>query len=315
MPPSNILSKIAIATTKAPMTYRIGIDLGGTKTEILVLNTQGEEILRRRTSTPAGYTESLANIAALVQSAEAEIGARATVGVGIPGCISPATGLVKNANSIALNGHPFDKDLQALLHREIRVANDANCFALSEATDGAGAGSKIVFGVILGTGCGGGIVVNGAILEGRHRLSGEFGHTPLPWPRPEEMPLRTCWCGQTGCLEAYLSGPALAQECDGPDAHNATELPARAANGDAKAAAALAIHANRLARALATITNILDPDTIVLGGGLSNLPNLAENLPSLMQPYIFTDTCTPNIRRNTHGDSSGVRGAAWLWPA
>jgi fructokinase len=297
------------------MNYRIGIDLGGTKTEILVLDPYGQETLRRRVPTPRAYADSLANIVTLVHAAEAELGATASIGIGIPGCISPTTGLVKNANSIALNGNPFDRDLQTLLHREIRVANDANCFALSEATDGAAAGCKIVFGVILGTGCGGGIVVNGALLEGRHRLSGEFGHTPLPWPHPAEMPLRTCWCGQSGCLEAYLSGPALAQECDGPDAHDAADIPDRAANGDPAAIAALNTHANRLARALAAITNILDPDAIVLGGGLSNLPNLAENLPNLMRPYIFTDTCTPNIRRNTHGDSSGVRGAAWLWPA
>jgi fructokinase len=297
------------------MKYRIGIDLGGTKTEILVLNAQGQEILRRRAPTPGNYGESLANITALIHGAEAEIGATASIGIGIPGCISPATGLVKNANSIALNGHAFDQDLQALLHREIRVANDANCFALSEAADGAAAGAKIVFGVILGTGCGSGIVVNGQILEGRHRLAGEFGHTPLPWPRPDEMPLRPCWCGQSGCLETYLSGPALARECDGPNAHNAADIPARAAKGEAAAINALARHADRLARALAVITNILDPDAIVLGGGLSNLPNLAENLPTLMRPYIFTDTCEPNIVRNAHGDSSGVRGAAWLWPS
>ncbi len=297
------------------MSYRIGIDLGGTKIEILVLGPEGREILRRRTATPAGYGAALNTLAELVRQAEAEIGAHASVGIGIPGSISPATGLVKNANSNALNGHPFDKDLGALLNREIRVANDANCFALSEASDGAAAGQHIVFGVILGTGCGGGIVVDGKLLEGRHRLTGEWGHTPLPWPRMDEMPMRTCWCGHTGCLETYLAGPALAFESDGPGARDASQIPARAAKGDAKAIAALAIHADRLARALANITNILDPDAIVLGGGLSNLPNLAETLPPLMQPYIFSDSCSPNIVRNLHGDSSGVRGAAWLWPA
>lgn len=297
------------------MTHRIGIDLGGTKTEILVLNQKGEEILRRRTPTPPDYARALSTIASLVQQAEAEIGARASVGVGIPGTISPATGLVKNANSNALNGHAFDKDLGRILNREIRVANDANCFALSEAADGAAAGANIVFGVILGTGCGAGIVVNGQILEGRHRLAGEFGHTPLPWPRPEEMPLRPCWCGQAGCLETYLAGPALAFECDGPGARDATTIPSRAANGEANAMNALAIHAGRLARALAAITNILDPDAIVLGGGLSNLPHLYTTLPTLMRPYIFSDAFTPNIVRNAHGDSSGVRGAAWLWSA
>ncbi len=297
------------------MSYRIGIDLGGTKIEILVLGPDGREVLRRRTATPVGYDAALGTIAGLVRQAEAEIGAHASVGIGIPGSISPATGLVKNANSNALNGQPFDKDLGVILNREIRVANDANCFALSEASDGAAAGQHIVFGVILGTGCGGGIVVDGKILEGRHRLTGEWGHTPLPWPRMDEMPLRTCWCGHTGCLETYLAGPALAFECDGPGARDASQIPARAANGDEKAIAALAIHAGRLARALANITNILDPDAIVLGGGLSNLPNLAKSLPPLMQPYIFSDTCAPNIVRNMHGDSSGVRGAAWLWPA
>jgi fructokinase len=296
------------------MSYRIGVDLGGTKTEILVLGPGGDAILRRRTVTPAGYAQALATIADLVARAEAEIGAAASVGVGIPGSISPATGLVKNANSNALNGHPFEQDLGTLLGREIRVANDANCFALSEATDGAAAGAKIVFGVILGTGCGGGIVVNGHILEGRHRLAGEWGHISLPWPRLDEMPMRPCWCGRAGCLETYLSGPALAMECDGPGARDASQLPARAAKGDERAAAALAIHANRLARGLAAITNMLDPDAIVLGGGLSNLPGLATTLPTLMQPYIFSDTCTPHIVRNQHGDSSGVRGAAWLWP-
>jgi len=294
---------------------RIGIDLGGTKTEILVLAPDGAERLRRRIATPQTYSDVLAAIAGLVRQAEAELSASCTVGIGIPGCISPATGLVKNANSNALNGQAFDRDLAQLLHREIRIANDANCFALSEAADGAAAGCGIVFGVILGTGCGGGIVVNGQILEGRHRLAGEFGHTPLPWPTLGEMPLNRCWCGQQGCLETYLAGPALAADCFGPGARDATAIPTRAGAGDPVATAALARHANRLARALAMITNILDPDAIVLGGGLSNLPNLAESLPALMSPYIFTDTCTPNITRNRHGDASGVRGAAWLWPA
>src|SRR5579871_10143 len=240
------------------MNYRIGIDLGGTKTEILVLGPGGKEILRRRTATPAGYEAALATIATLVREAEAEIGATATVGVGIPGCISPATGLVKNANSNALNGHPFDKDLGGLLGRDIRVANDANCFALSEASDGAAAGCDVVFGVILGTGCGGGIVVHGRILEGRHRLAGEFGHTPLPWPRAEELPYPTCWCGQQGCLELYLSGTGLAEDFFGDGARDATSIPGLAAAGNADAQAALDRHAGRLARALANITNLLD---------------------------------------------------------
>ena len=305
---------VGLGKVNDAMGYRIGIDLGGTKTEILVLAPDGAEVVRRRVATPPGYEATISGIAALVAGAEAAIGVQASVGVGIPGTISPATGLVKNANSIALNGRPFDRDLAAALGREVRVANDANCFALSEATDGAGAGQNIVFGVIIGTGCGAGIVVGGTILEGRHRLAGEFGHTPLPWPRAEEMPLRACWCGQAGCLETYVAGPALAYECDGPGARDATGLPGRAAAGEAKAQLALKIHADRLARGLAVITNILDPDVIILGGGLSNLPGLAEALPGLMKPYIFSDFVAPDIVRNAHGDSSGVRGAAWLWP-
>ncbi|MBU6448848.1 MAG: ROK family protein [Rhodospirillales bacterium] len=297
------------------MAHRIGIDLGGTKTEIMVLDATGTPLLRRRRPTPAGYDAALRNIAALVAEAEQETGPGASVGVGIPGCISPATGLVKNANSNALNGHRFDHDLAVLLGRPVRVANDANCFALSEATDGAATGCPVVFGVILGTGTGAGIVVNGGILEGRHRLAGEFGHTPLPWPGPDELPLRTCWCGQTGCLELYLAGPALARECDGPGYTDAATLPQRAASGDAAAQAALNRHADRLARALAAITNLLDPDCIVLGGGLSNMDHLYADLPGRMRPYVFSDHVAPNIVKAKHGDSSGVRGAAWLWPA
>lgn len=296
------------------MAHRIGIDLGGTKTEIMVLGENGTALLRRRRPTPAGYEAALRTIAELVGEAEQETGEQASIGIGIPGCISPATGLVKNANSNALNGHPFDRDLAALLGREVRVANDANCFALSEAVDGAAAGTAIVFGVILGTGTGAGIVANGKILEGRHRLAGEFGHTPLPWPKPEEMPLRGCWCGQAGCLELYLCGPGLAQDADGPGHHDASALPARADAGDKAASAALARHADRLARSLAVITNILDPDCIVLGGGLSNMAHLYERLPGLMRPYVFSDQVSPKIVRAKHGDSSGVRGAAWLWP-
>jgi len=297
------------------MAYRIGIDLGGTKTEIIVLGAAGEVVLRRRQPTPSGYGAVIGALTAMVGAAEAEIGAKCSVGIGIPGTISPATGLVKNANSNALNGHPFREDFGAALGREVRVANDANCFALSESSDGAAASADVVVGMILGTGCGAGIVVHGRILEGRHSIAGEFGHTPLPWPQPHELPLRTCWCGQAGCLETYLAGPALAFDCDGPGARDASHIPARAAAGDKAAATALATHADRLARALAVLSNILDPDAIILGGGLSNLPNLAESLPSLMAPYIFSDQFTPNIRRNAHGDSSGVRGAAWLWPA
>jgi fructokinase len=296
------------------MKHRIGIDLGGTKTEIVVLAPGGAAVLRERVATPADYDGVIGAIAAMVRAAEARIGEICTVGVGIPGSISPATGLVRNANSNALNGHAFDSDLGAALGREIRVANDANCFALSEASDGAAAGAKIVFGVILGTGCGGGVVVDGRVLEGRHRIVGEWGHTPLPWPRAEEMPLRPCWCGLSGCLETYLAGPALAFEADGAGARDASQLPARAAAGEERATRALAVHAERLARGLAVICSLLDPDVIVLGGGLSNLAHLYEDLPGLMRRYVFSDVFAPRLVRNMHGDSSGVRGAAWLWP-
>ncbi len=297
------------------MSYRIGIDFGGTKIEVLLLGHKGEEILRRRYPTPPGYPAALAAITALVAEVEAEIGARATVGVGIPGAISPATGLVKNANSNCLNGHPFDVDLSEVLKRPVRVENDANCFALSEATDGAAAGAGIVFGVIMGTGCGGGIVVDGKVLKGRHSIAGEWGHTPLPWPRLDEMPLRPCWCGHVGCLEKYIAGPALAFECDGQGARDARSIPARALAGETAAIRALAVHAERVARALAMITNIIDPDVIVLGGGLSNMAHLYRDLPVLMKPFAFSDVINTPIVQNKHGDSSGVRGAAWLWPA
>jgi fructokinase len=296
------------------MRHRIGIDLGGTKTEIIVLGPDGETAWRYRVPTPADYDGVVRTILALVTEAERRLGVSVTVGVGIPGAISPATGLVKNANSNALNGHAFDVDLAAALNRIVRVENDANCFALSEASDGAAAGAKIVFGVILGTGCGGGLVVEGRVLEGRHRILGEWGHTPLPWPRMDEMPLRTCWCGLYGCLETYIAGPALAAEADGFGARDASALPGRAAAGDERAIRALATHAERLARGLAVISILLDPDVIVLGGGLSKLAHLYTDLPGLMRPFIFSDVFEARIVENMHGDSSGVRGAAWLWP-
>ena len=297
------------------MTYRIGIDLGGTKIEIAALMPAGSLAHRVRVPTPQVYGQTIATIAGLVQDAEAKLGPAHGIGIGIPGTISPATGLVKNANSERLNGNPFDKDLEAKLGRPVRVSNDANCFAMSEAADGAGAGAHCVFGVIIGTGCGGGIVIDGKVLEGRHHIAGEWGHTPLPWPRMEEMPLRRCWCGKLGCLETYIAGPALATEADGPGARDAGSVPARAAAGEERAIRALAIHADRLARGLAMIVNILDPDVIVLGGGLSNLDHLYTDLPGLMKPYIISDTFDTPVVRNKHGDSSGVRGAAWLWPA
>jgi fructokinase len=295
--------------------YRIGIDLGGTKTEIALLGPDGSELLRERIETPSGYDATLSAIARLVRAAEARIDGTASVGIGIPGVISPATGVVKNSNSIALNGHGLDRDLSQALGRPVRVENDANCFALSEASDGAGAGQPVVFGVILGTGCGGGIVVHGKVIQGPHRVAGEWGHNPLPWPRPEELPGPLCWCGRHGCLETWIAGPSLARDCDGDGAHDASGIPARAATGETKARDALARHADRLARGLSQVVNLLDPDVIVLGGGLSNMEHLYTVVPPLLKRYVFSDVIDTPVVKNKHGDSSGVRGAAWLWPS
>jgi fructokinase len=297
-----------------PYDFQIGIDLGGTKIEALALTPDGGVPVRRRVATPTGYSATLGAISTLISEIEQQLGGRGSVGVGIPGVISATTGLVKNANSIALNGQRFDVDLAAELARPVIVANDANCFALSEATDGAGAGQSVVFGVIVGTGCGSGIVVDGRVLPGHNRIAGEWGHTPLPWPRREELPGIQCWCGKRNCLECWIAGPSLARDCDGPDATDASRLPIRAAAGDIAAAAALARHADRMARGLAVIINILDPDIIVLGGGLSNMEHLYIELPKLLRSYVFSDFVNTPIVRNRHGDSSGVRGAAWLWP-
>ncbi|MBP0494754.1 ROK family protein [Pararoseomonas indoligenes] len=295
------------------MTIRLGVDLGGTKTEIAALGPDGGVLLRRRRPTGTGYEALVNTIAALVAEAEAELGARGTVGVGIPGSINPRTGLVRNANSQALNGRPFDRDLEAALGRPVRVTNDANCLVTSEAADGAGAGHRTVFAAILGTGVGGGWVVDGRPLEGLNRVSGEWGHTPLPWMRPEEFPGPRCWCGLHGCLETFLCGPALAADADGPGARDASGLEARAASGDPAAAAALDRYADRLARALAALVNLMDPDVIVLGGGISNFARLYTAVPGLMAPYIFGDAKAVNLVRARHGDSSGVFGAARLW--
>ena len=294
---------------------RIGIDLGGTKIEIVVLAPDGAEALRHRIPTPPGYQETLNALVTLIRDAEAQLKITATVGIGIPGVISPATGRVKNANSIALNGHTLDTDLGTLLGREIRVENDANCFALSEASDGAGAGHDVVFGVILGTGCGGGIVINGRPHKGPNRVAGEWGHMPLPWARLDEIPGNPCWCGQWGCLETYVAGPSLARDCDGPGAHDASSILTRAAAGEVKAQQALDRHADRLTRGLTQVVNLLDPDIIVLGGGLSNMDHLYTAIPARLRRYVFSDVVTTKIVKNKHGDSSGVRGAAWLWPA
>jgi fructokinase len=296
--------------------HRIGIDFGGTKIEIAVIAPDGMESLRRRVPTPADYPAALEAVAQLVLDAEAALGGgHMPVGIGIPGVISPVTGLVKNSSKIALNGHPFDIDISGRLAREVRVENDANCFTLREAADGAGAGYPVVFGVIQGTGCGGGIVAHGRVLAGHNKIAGEWGHTPLPWPRLDELPGPPCWCGQWGCLETFISGTGFARDCDGPGALDASTIPERAAQGDPRAVAAVDRHLDRLARGLVPVVNILDPDCIVLGGGLSNMPHLYERLPALLRRRVFTDVMTTPVLRNKHGDSSGVRGAAWLWPA
>jgi fructokinase len=293
--------------------WRIGIDFGGTKIEIIVLDPDGAPALRRRVPNPGSYEPALRAVAGLVHAAEAEMSLRASVGVGIPGAISPATGVVKNANSVWMNGKAFNRDLGELLAREIRVENDANCFALSEASDGAAAGKRVVFGVILGTGCGGGLVVDGLVLGGLHRIAGEWGHNPLPWPTAADLPYPTCFCGNTGCLERYIAGPSLAADCDGPGHRDASAIPDRAAAGDAAARAALARHADRVARGFAQIINFLDPDAIVVGGGLSNMAHLYTEVPKLLPRHVIADSVITPILRNQHGDSSGVRGAAWLW--
>lgn len=294
--------------------FRVGIDFGGTKIEIVAIGNDGKETMRKRVANPLEYDASIRAIRELVESVEQAQGGSATVGVGIPGAVSPDTGLVKNANSTWLNGRAFARDLSSSLDREVRVENDANCFALSEAVDGAGAGNQIVFGVILGTGVGGGIVVNERVLIGRHSIAGEWGHTPLPWPKPDETPGIACFCGNHGCAERYLCGSALAEDCDGPGHRDASGIPARAEAGEEKAIAALDRHAEHLARGLAQIINILDPHVIVLGGGLSNMKHLYSQVPPLMAKHVISPQCTTPILPNIHGDSSGVRGAAWLWP-
>lgn len=297
---------------------RIGIDVGGTKIEGLALTADGAEASRLRIPTPRGdYTATLHAIASLVDGIERMTGRANSVGIGIPGIVSPASGLVKNANSTWLNGRPFDHDLQALLGRPLRVANDANCFAVSEATDGAGEGARVVFGVILGTGVGGGIAIDRQPLAGANAIAGEWGHNPLPWPDDDERPGPVCYCGRCGCIETFLSGPAFAADfrrLTGGDATPA-EILTRAAAGDPAAGDAFRRYVHRLARALATVINLLDPDVIVLGGGMSNAERLYEAVPRLWQDWVFSDQVTTKLRRNRHGDSSGVRGAAWLWPS
>ena len=293
---------------------RIGIDLGGTKIEIVVLDESGAETYRRRIATPRDdYDGTGPAPAAIVAEAEATVGP-GTVGIGMPGTISPATGLVKNANSTWLNGRALRDDVRGLFQREVQFANDANCFALSEAVDGAGAGATIVFGVIVGTGTGGAIVSDGRVLIGANAIGGEWGHNPMPWPEPEEWPGPPCYCGRTGCIETFLSGPGMSKEHEAITGERltASDIAAHAGAGDAAAEAAMRRYERRMARALASIINVVDPDVIVLGGGLSNIDRLYERVPALWTPYVFSDRVVTRLVRARFGDSSGVRGAAWL---
>jgi fructokinase len=297
-------------------TVRIGVDLGGTKIEAACLDAGGAVIARERVATPRTYDGTVVAIAELVASVERRAGARGSVGVGIPGAADPATGLVKNANSTWLIGKPLGRDLAAHLHREVRLMNDANCFAISEAADGAAAGAGVVFGVILGTGVGGGIVVRGTPLEGPNLVAGEWGHNPLPWMTADEYPGPPCYCGRRGCVETFLSGPAFEAEfARVARTRSSRDIVRDAEAGDAAARAALARYHDRLARGLSMVVNLLDPDVIVLGGGMSNLPDLAGAVAERLPAYVFSNSLRTRVVRHRHGDSSGVRGAAWLWPA
>lgn len=295
---------------------QIGVDLGGTKIEAAALSDQGEVLARQRIATPKrNYKATVTQIVLLVQQLEASLGARGSVGVGIPGALSPATGLIKNANSTWLIDQPLDRDLAAALGRPVRLMNDANCLAVSEATDGAAAGLGVVLGVILGTGTGSGIAIAGRPLPGRNAIAGEYGHNPLPWPQAGELPGPDCYCGKQGCIETWLSGPGLARDYHrgGGGEITAQEAVARALRGEPAALAALARYEDRLARALAHVINILDPDAVVLGGGLSNVDRLYDSLPVLLPRYVFSDQVTTPVLKARHGDSSGVFGAARLW--
>lgn len=308
---------VVLVNASDPHRYmRIGIDLGGTKIEGIALADNGQIIDRIRVHTPGTYEAGLAAISALVAQLESNAKTSASVGIGIPGAVVPSTGLVKNANSLWLNGQPLASDLASALQRPVRVMNDANCFALSEATDGAAANADVVFGVILGTGVGGGIVVHGDCLIGPNLIAGEWGHNALPWPTPLEIPGPMCYCGRQSCIESWLSGPSFEREhlAHTGNRRDARDIVDDAAHGEASAQASLARYHERLGRALASIINVLDPDVIVLGGGMSNSPGLADAAFDALAPWVFSDTISTRIVRNMHGDSSGVRGAAWLWP-
>jgi len=295
---------------------RIGIDLGGTKIAAAALHPNGRLGPRHRTPTPSGYGETLQAIASLVEAIEGEAGARGRVGIGTPGAISPFSGVIKNANNTSLNGKPFRTDLQEVLGRDVRMANDADCFALSEAVDGAAAGASVVFGVIVGTGCGGGVVVHGQVLGGVNAIGGEWGHNPLPWPSAEELPGPPCDCGRSGCIEQYLAGTGLRRDhrlVTGVDL-SAEEIERGDLAGDSACSATVERYVDRMARSLATVINLLDPEVIVLGGGVSRMKTLYARVPAVWSRYVFSDHVATRLVENRHGASSGLRGAAWLWP-
>jgi fructokinase len=295
---------------------RIGVDLGGTKIEVIVMDEEGAILARQRVETPRhDYAATLATITEQITGLEAELGMQCTVGVGIPGAISPASGVVKNANSTWLNGMALDRDLGQALGRPVRLSNDANCFAVSEAVDGAAAGAEVVFGVIVGTGTGGGVVVHGKPLTGANAIAGEWGHNPLPWPCADELPGADCYCGKQGCIETWLSGPGFAASHlrMGGDKLTAEQIAARAEQGEVLAESALKAYEDRMARALASVINVLDPDVIVLGGGMSKITRLYRNVPQLWGDYVFSDRVDTRLLPPKYGDASGVRGAAWLW--
>lgn len=299
---------------------RIGIDLGGTKIEGIALGDKGEELLRHRVETPQGdYSATLQSIINLIQTIEAEAGEIGSIGIGTPGSLSPSTSpstqLLRNSNSVCMNGRPVKQDIENLIDREIRISNDANCFALSEATDGAAKGASVVFGVIIGTGTGAGVVINGNVLTGPNAIVGEWGHNPLPWPKNNELPGPLCYCGKSGCIETFLSGPGLSNsfyEISGEN-NSALEIVELSEQGNKPAELCLQAYEDQMARGLAHIINILDPDVIVLGGGMSNIKRLYQNVPEKLYKYVFTDVLNTRLVPPVYGDSSGVRGAAWLW--
>jgi len=297
------------------MGLRIGVDLGGSKTEVIALDGATEVYRKRQPTTAGDYQATLQTIVDLICTLEATLAQQGTVGVATPGAISPATGRIKNSNSTCLIGQAVQQDLQKLLNRRVRVANDADCFALSEVIDGAASQASTVFGVILGTGTGGGIVVNGKLLIGCNAIAGEWGHNPLPWPLQDELPGPDCYCGKQGCIETWLSGPALAADYKrhtGKDL-TAIDIVNQAELGDKQSDFILCEYENRLARGLASVINIIDPQVIILGGGLSNVQRLYKNVPSMWEDFVFSDRVDTQLLQAKHGDSSGVRGAAWLW--